>query len=148
MVSCTEFIPLYSELFKFIEDKKDHDAVVRYWEYVDDNYVSRLLEPLVMEKGMAGAWEYWTRALSEEAADIYYEYDDEKQEIFSHMRYCPSKGLLLSLKHMEPYYDYCGHCNVLYTRILRKYGIIAVNDNSGVDHAECKGLKYLAENEK
>ena len=30
MISCTEFIPLYSELFKYLEDIGGHDEVVRY----------------------------------------------------------------------------------------------------------------------
>ena len=33
MISCTEFIPVYSELFKYLEEEKGgHDEVVRYWE--------------------------------------------------------------------------------------------------------------------
>ena len=145
MVSCTEFIPLYSELFKYIETKADHDAVVRYWEYISDTYVADRLEPLVAEKGLDGCWDYWAKALNEEAADFVKEYDDEKQEITSHMRHCPSKGLLLELKHMEPYWDYCGHCAVLYSRILDRYGIYSEREHSKVDQAECRSRLYKAE---
>lgn len=143
MVSCTEFIPLYSELFKFIEEKSNHDAVVKYWEYISDIYVAEHLGPLVRDKGMEGCWDYWSMTLTEEAADIIRVYDEEKQEITNHMRYCPSKGMLLKLAHMDPYYDYCGHCNVLYTRVLEKYGILFERDNTNVDHAECRSRLYL-----
>ena len=143
MVSCTEFIPLYSELFKFIENKADHDAVVRYWNYISDSYVADRLGPLAAEKGIAGCWEYWSKTLTEEAADILREYDEDANEIRNHMRYCPSKGKLLALSYMEPYHDYCGHCGVLYSRVLEKYGIVMERDRSGEDHAECASRLYV-----
>jgi hypothetical protein len=143
MISCTEFIPLYSELFKFIEKKAGHDAVVRYWEHISDTYVADRLGPLVRDKGMEGCWEYWSKTLNEEAADFIRIYDEDKQEITSHMRHCPSKGMLLSFKHMEPYHDYCGHCAVLYARVLEKYGIYSERDHSNVDRAECRSRLFV-----
>jgi len=142
MISCTEFIPLYSELFKYIDEKDGHDAVIKYWEHISDTYVANLLGKLVEEKGMDGCWEYWSKALNEEATDFIMMYDDEKQVLTTEMRYCPSKGMLLKLKHMEPYYDYCGHCKVLYSKVLEKYGILTEGDQSEVDRARCKGKKY------
>ncbi|MBQ1317374.1 MAG: hypothetical protein IIY46_07820 [Lachnospiraceae bacterium] len=147
MVSCTEFIPMYSELFKFIDGKGGgHDAVERYWIWVGEKYLRYNLEPLVQEKGMDGAWEYWTRSLSEEACDIKYVYDRDHEEIKSHMRHCPSKGHLLEYTWMEPYYDYCGHCKVLYRQTLEDAGIREEYDHSGVDHAECRGCLYKIAN--
>ena len=98
MVSCTEFIPMYSELFKFIDQKGGgHDAVERYWVWVGEKYLRYNLEPLVQEKGMDGAWEYWTRSLSEEACDIKFVYDRDHEEIKSHMRHCPSRGIFSNI---------------------------------------------------
>ena len=34
MISCTEFIPLYSELFKFLEKAGGYDAVMDYWYFI------------------------------------------------------------------------------------------------------------------
>ena len=31
MISCTEFIPLYSEFFKFLEKRGGYDEVLRYY---------------------------------------------------------------------------------------------------------------------
>ena len=90
MISCTEFIPLYSELFKYIEEKDGHEAVVKYWEHISDTYVAGILGKIVAEKGMAGCWEYWSKALNEEAANFVMTYDEEKQEFTTDMRYCPS----------------------------------------------------------
>ena len=144
MLSCTEFIPFYNELFKYIESEKDHDAVVRFWYYISDNYVAQSLEPKIREKGMMGIWEHWTQITTEEACDCRREFDTEKNEITSHMRKCPSKSHLLEMKHIKPYWDYCNHCAVLYSRIFEKYGIVEERDHSHTDRAECFSRKYLA----
>lgn len=123
MVSCTEFIPLYSELFKYIDEKAGHEAVVNYWKHISETYVRPRLGDIVAQKGMAGCWEYWKQSLNEEAADFVMTYDDEAQTFSIDMRYCPSCGMLNSLSHMEPYEDYCGHCAVLYAPLLKEYGI-------------------------
>ena len=34
MISCTEFIPAYSELFTFLEEKHGRDEVDRFWKYL------------------------------------------------------------------------------------------------------------------
>ena len=34
VISCTEFIPSYSELFSFLEEKHGREEVSRFWEYL------------------------------------------------------------------------------------------------------------------
>ena len=34
MISCTEFIPSYSELFSYLEDNHGRDEVDRFWDYL------------------------------------------------------------------------------------------------------------------
>ncbi len=143
MLSCTEFIPLYSELFKYIEDKADHDAVVRYWEHISKEYVVPRLGELAAEKGISACWEYWSKTLNEEAADFTMTYDEEEQVYELKMHYCPSKGRLLSMKHIEPYHDYCGHCAALYAPVLAKYGIKNDEDYSETDQAKCSAKYYI-----
>lgn len=148
MVSCIEFIPMYSELMKFIDHQGGgKEAVYRYWKYIGGDSVRFNLEPLAREKGMDGAWEYWTRSLSEEACDIKYVYDREHQEIRSHMRHCPSKGHLLEYTWMEPYEHYCDHCTVVYQEALNDNGINMIMDLSCADHAECRGVLHRLDRE-
>ena len=142
MVSCTEFIPLYSELFKFIEEKEGRDGVIKYWEHIRDVYVEPRLGKLAEEKGMAACWEYWSKSLNEEAADFTMTYDDEAEEFAIDMRYCPSKGMLNDCKHIKPYYDYCGHCAFLYAPVLARYGIESEEDYSRTGKAACS-LKFF-----
>ena len=148
MISCTEFIPLYSAFFQFLEDKGGHDAVVKYWNYISDRSIGDKSNPYSLisfmerEGGMEGAWSYWRRVVEEEACDVYRYFDREKGYFCSHMRFCPSRGMLNKLEHVEPYYDYCEHCNVLYAPVLEKYGIVFERDNSKVANAECFSMAY------
>ena len=144
MISCTEFIPLYSEFFTYLDKKGGHDEVMRFWIYLSDTSIGDKTNPnslaSFMEKyGFDGTWKYWEHTLTEEAADCIRIYDPVKKRITTHMRHCPSKGMLLQLKHLTPYYDYCGHCKILYSRVLKNYGIKMYDDHSGIDHAECSG---------
>lgn len=138
MISCTEFIPLYSELFKYLEDLGGHDEVLRYWEYISDTYVADLLGKAVAGKGLRGCWDYWAKSLNEEACDFHMVLDEQAGTFSIDMRYCPSRGMLNSLTYMEPYYDYCGHCAILYARQLKKFGILSDEfDMSRVGEAKC-----------
>lgn len=148
MISCTEFIPLYSEFFKYLEKAGGHDAVLQYWYYISDNSIGDKTNPnslasfIERDGPFEGAMHYWEHTLKEESSDAVKVYDYNNRYIYSHMRHCPSRGMLNDLKHIEPYYDYCGHCNVIYRRVLEKYGWEYERDNSKVDRAECSSLLY------
>lgn len=152
MISCTEFIPLYSEFFKYLEKRGGHDAVMDYWIHISDTSIGDVTNPNSLaykcEKlgGFEGAIAYWGHTLTEEACDLLEMEDRKKRVKYSHMRHCPSKGMLNSLSHVEPYYDYCSHCNIIYARVLEKYGIVHARDNSNIDHAECRSCVYEKDN--
>ena len=134
MISCTEFIPAYSELFKFLERKAGKPAVIRFWEYLSDSFLNNLRQ-LAAEKGLAGCFEYWSHTLAEEAADFRMTLDADTFQI--EMRACPSKGRLLASPSLRPYPDYCEHCNLLYRRVLEPLGFEYEVDLSQVDQARC-----------
>ena len=138
MIPCTDFIPAYSELFKYIEGRAGKDGVGEYWAYISDNYVKGRLGRLASEKGIVGCWEYWHRALNEEAADFSMSVDEGAGRLTIEMRRCPSKGLLLESGHIEPYHDYCGHCDLLYRRALEPLGFAYSIDLSETHRAACK----------
>ena len=136
MISCTEFIPLYSEFFKYLEKRGGREAVIEYWNYISDTGIGDASNPNSLrsfierdERGpYFGAVEYWNHTLTEEACDLLKIHDFKNHCTYTHMRHCPSRGMLSELKHVEPYYDYCGHCDVLYQRVLEKYGITVAYD--------------------
>ncbi|NLC67363.1 MAG: hypothetical protein GX754_00955 [Clostridiaceae bacterium] len=136
MISCTEFIPAYSELFKYLEEKDGKAAVIKFWEYLSDNFLNNLRD-LVKEHGLKGCWMYWSHTLNEEAADFTMELDEDKDEFKIVMHHCPSKGRLAETEHAKPYRDYCGHCDVLYRRVLEPLGFEYDIDLSRCDRAQC-----------
>ncbi len=151
MISCTEFVPLYSEFFRFLEERDGHDAVMRYWYYISGRNVGNRTNPNSLishleqykDNPMLGAWKYWCRTLAEEASDTIRLYNSKENYTISHMRHCPSRGRLNALEHIEPYYDYCEHCSVVYAPVLEQYGLTSERDHSMVDRAECRSLMYV-----
>ena len=137
MISCTEFIPAYNELFKYLDQKGGKAAVVDFWEYFSDTFLNNLRN-LVLENGLRGCWLYWEKALREEAADFTMELDEEAGEFSITLHHCPSKGRLLAYEHIEPYPDYCEHCDVMYRRVLEPLGFEYGLDRSQTDRARCR----------
>jgi len=136
MIPCTDFIPAYSELFKYLEDKDGRDAVVGFWQYLSDTFLHNLRD-LVTEHGIRGCWLYWDHTLNEEAAGFTMSLDEDIGEFSIVMHACPSKLLLLECGHIDPYYDYCGHCDVLYRRVLERLGYECTTDMSGCGEGRC-----------
>lgn len=122
MISCTEFIPAYSEGFKFLEGIGGRGEVEKFWSELSDLYLKGSLEKLVEEQGLAGCYAYWSFSLNEEAADFTMMLDEDIGEFSIHMHHCPSKGMLLELGYMNPYHSYCDHCMALYKPIVERYG--------------------------
>ncbi len=137
MISCTDFIPAYSELFKFLEAQGGVEAVEDFWNYLSDRFLGNLRR-LVERHGLRGCWLYWSRTLNEEAADFTMTLDEESQEFTIDMHCCPSMGRLLQLDHLEPYRDYCRHCDVLYRRVLEPLGYRCEVDLSRCHEARCR----------
>jgi len=136
MVSCTEFIPAYSELFKFLHRKEGRAGVIRFWEHLSDAYLGDLRERAAA-RGLTGCFEWWDEVLQEEAADYRLVLDEDAGTFQVVMLHCPSKGRLLELNHLEPYPAYCEHCDTLYRRALEPLGFGYEVDLSRCDHATC-----------
>ncbi|MCX7706298.1 MAG: hypothetical protein N2115_08615 [bacterium] len=137
MISCTDFIPAYSEFFKFLEKKGGKKEVVKFWEHLSEKYLINL-KNLVKKHGLKGCWLYWSKALNEEAADFVMELDEKKGIFTIKMKKCPSKGRLINAKHIKPYRDYCEHCDILYRRILEPLGYEYFIDLSRCEKARCR----------
>ena len=119
MISCTEFIMAYNELFAFIEERHGRQELVRFWEELADEFLHNLRD-LVAEKGLAGMHEYWTHTLTEEGADQTMTVSEDEFRIEMHQ--CPSVAMLRRSKHITPFPDYCKHCKVLYRRVIEPFG--------------------------
>ena len=140
MISCTEFIPAYSELFKFIDRKSGRQAVYDYWDFLFQPEKSPLNDYL--EKyGLRGCWEYWNVIYTEEACDGTQLFNEKEGWYLSCMHSCPSKGRFNKLGYLKPFDEYCKHCNG-YDWSLNKYGFVHIMDYRGEEKACCRELIY------
>jgi len=139
MISCTEFIPAYSELFKFLDAREGRVAVDQFWASLADHFLTNLRD-LAQEKGLAGCFEYWSHSLTEEAADFRMVLDEENDVLTIETRYCPSMGRLLQYDYIEPYGAYCEHCQALYGRVLGALGFEYHIDLSRCNEAKCSEI--------
>lgn len=140
MISCTEFIPAYSELFKFIDQKSGRQAVYDFWNWLFQPEKSPLND-LLAEHGMMGIWKNWYVVYTEEACDNTMIQNLREGWHASCMHSCPSKGRFAKLGYMEPFDEYCKHCEC-YDITFKKYGIQSVGDSRGEDRASCRGIKF------
>ncbi len=145
MISCTEFIPAYSELFTFIEKKYGRGEVDEFWKYLfkPDGAGIPLIN-FVKKERIRGCFTYWTGTLNEEAADFTLLLNEKKGYFVLDMHKCPSKGRLLKLSDelgIVPYHDYCYHC-MGYKQAVEKIGLEYHYDLTSCDRAACKIFIY------
>lgn len=143
MISCTEFIPAYSELFSFLDRKYGRGEVDTLWDFLFKPTGKGI--PLInfaKRDGLKGCVDYWTGTLTEESAEVTFIYNLEDGWFASQMHHCPSKGRLLELKEtlgIEPYYDYCEHCDY-YRASLEEVGLTWIRNHTAVDKASCSRI--------
>ena len=53
MISCTEFIWVYAELFRFLEERGGDELPIKFWKGVSDNFLGNLRD-YVEKEGLAG----------------------------------------------------------------------------------------------
>ena len=145
MISCTEFIPAYSELFSYLEEKHGRKEVDRFWKYLFAPTGSGIpLINFVRKEGIKGCFTYWAGTLNEEAADFKMYLNEKAGWFMIQMNQCPSKGRLLKLKDeigIVPYHDYCLHCDS-YRSAMEEVGLGYIYNFAGVDKASCSILIY------
>ena len=145
MISCTEFIPYYSELFSYLEEKHGREEVERFWEFLFQPAEDGIpLINFIQKEGLHGCWSYWSGSLNEEAADFTMYLNEKRGFYLLKMHRCPSKGRLLALEGeigLKPYPHYCLHCDY-YRRAIEKIGLKYIYNFQGVEQAACSILIY------
>ena len=137
MISCTEFIPAYSEFFKYIDKNSGRQAVYDFWDALFQPGNSPL-DGLISKHGrLKGCWENWYVVYTEEACDNTMLCNEEEGWMVGCMHHCPSKGRFQKLGYMEPFEEYCKHCDG-YDIVFKKHGIGHVMDYRGNECAKCR----------
>ena len=114
MICDETFIEFYNETFKFINDACGQDRLEDYWLKINNIVLGDLLA-LLKEKGLLGAYEYWSKTLNAEGAKFELQFLNDRLTL--RMWECPSIKCL-----KEPYRDYCKHCDVMYRPIFKEAG--------------------------
>ncbi|MBQ9974795.1 MAG: hypothetical protein IJP02_07555 [Oscillospiraceae bacterium] len=144
MISCTDFIPAYSEMFRYLEDNFGREEIDNYWRTMFKPGGGSPLVNFVTKEGIKGCFTYWKGTLNEEAAHFTM-YLNEKRGFFKIvMHRCPSKGKLIDLRDqigLEPYHDYCLHCDG-YRAAVEQVGLEYIYDFTNMDNAGCSILIY------
>jgi len=141
MISCTEFIPAYSEFFKYIDQKSGRQAVYDCWNALFQPGNSPLDGRIAKYGRLAGCWENWYVVYTEEACDNTMLYNEEEGWLVACMHHCPSKGRFKKLGYMEPFEEYCKHCDG-YDIVFKKHGVGHVMDYRGNECAKCREVMY------
>ena len=144
MSSCTDFIPAYREMFRYLEDSYGRAEIDNYWRTMFKPGGGSPLVNFVEKEGIKGCFTYWKGTLNEEAAHFTM-YLNEKRGFFKIvMHRCPSKGKLIDLRDqigLEPYHDYCLHCDG-YRAAVEQVGLEYIYDFTNMDKAGCSILIY------
>ena len=146
MISCTDFIPAYSELFTYLDNHYGHSEVEKFWDYrFAPSGNGRIpLVDFAKRDGVRGCWDYWAKTLKEESASVTRYMNEDEGWIYSEMHHCPSKGKLLDKQKevgLVPYYDYCSHC-AYYRMALQEAGLMWIRNHLHTDQASCASIIY------
>ena len=140
MISCTEFILAYNELFAFLDRRYGRGEVDKLWDYLFQPTGEGIpLINFVRKDGVKGCVDYWTGTLTEESSEVTFLYNLQEGWFVTRMHHCPSKGRLLAYKQtlgIEPYPHYCDHCDY-YRSALEAEGLTWIRDHLDVDEASC-----------
>ncbi len=140
MISCTEFILSYNELFAFLDRRYGRAEVDKLWDFLFKPTGKGIpLVNFVRKDGVKGCVDYWSGTLTEESSDVTFVYNLEEGWFKATMHHCPSKGRLLEFKEslgITPYPHYCDHCDC-YRSALEAGGLTWIWDHTNVDKAAC-----------
>jgi hypothetical protein len=137
-----DFIVIYNETFKYIEDKYGAEAVLDLWKTISEEGGSTRLADLIREKGLEGMLEYWdgkNGTLKREKAK--YEISLKDGVISGVMHECPSVKELRdrNRKIYRGKLTYCDHCPALYVPVAEKHGFEMSFDIEYDTNNECTG---------
>jgi hypothetical protein len=135
MISCTEFIWVYSEMFRFIEARGGEAAVIEFWKDIAEHFLGNLRDYIAAD-GLQGMHRYWSHTLGEEGGRHRMTLYDDMFIIDMHE--CPSAKLIFHGGRVAPYPKYCEHCKWLYPPLIRSFGYQAEMDIINCKKGQCR----------
>lgn len=135
MISCTEFIWVYNELFRFLEERGGEAKVIEFWRGISDHFLGNL-RAYIEAEGLQGMYRYWSHTLGEEGGRHTMTLYDDLFVIDMHE--CPSAKLIYHGGRVAPYAKYCEHCRWLYPPLIEEYGYEVDFDLISAEKGRCR----------
>ena len=134
MISCTEFIYVYNELFRYLAKRGGKEQVIAFWEGIREEFLWNLREYIANE-GLEGMHRYWSHTLGEEGGRHTMTLYDDMFVIDMHE--CPSARKVHDGR-VEPCEFYCEHCAWLYPPMIREFGYEVDYDILDCEKGRCR----------
>ena len=144
MISCTEFIWAYNDLFRFLEENGGEDEVIEFWKGISENFLENL-RTFIRDDGLNGMHAYWSHTLGEEGGRSHLALYDDMFVLDMHD--CPSARLIHKSGRVEPYEKYCEHCRWLYPPLIREFGYEVDYDIISCENGQCRMTVRAPKNE-
>ena len=144
MISCTEFIWAYNDMFRFIEEETDEAKVIEFWTGISDEFLGNLRD-YIEQDGLAGMKKYWDHTLGEEGGRSHLTLHDDMFIIDMHD--CPSAKLIHQSGRVKPYEKYCEHCRWLYPPLIEEFGYDVDYDLISCEKGRCRMTVVKPQNE-
>ncbi len=135
MISCTEFIWVYNELFRFLESQGGEEKVIEFWKGISDNFLENLRD-CIRNEGLKGMNRYWTHTLGEEGGRYQLSLYDDMFVLDMHD--CPSAKLIHESGRVGPYAKYCEHCRWLYPPVIEDFGYDVEYEIISCEKGQCR----------
>ena len=118
MISCTEFIWAYNELFRFVDEEGGEEELIAFWKGISDNFLENL-RAYIRKDGLKGMHAYWSHTLGEEGGRSHLSLYDNLFVLDMHD--CPSARLIHKSGRVKPFEKYCEHCRWLYPPLIEEF---------------------------
>lgn len=135
MISCTEFIWVYNEMFRYIHERSGTEKLHELWEGISEDFLWNLRQ-YVEQEGLQGMLRYWTHTLTEEGGR--HQMSLYEDMFVLDMHDCPSARLIHQGERVVPYEEYCEHCVWLYPPLLRELGYEVDYDIISCEKGRCR----------
>lgn len=115
------FIVIYNETFRYIDEKYGPEKLNELWAVISRQWCTHLRD-LVEREGLQGMYEYWGGSdgtLNREKAG--YSINLEKDEFRIDMKQCPSVAEIKN-RGFNVFHRYCEHCPSLYNPVIMSNG--------------------------
>jgi hypothetical protein len=115
----SEFYGIYNTTFNFFERTYGYDELVKYWEFIGEEYFSWLVGD-IKKRGTVALKDYWMESIEND--DIEYTIKVEPDRFELTIDSCSAISFMERDTHYPLFHKYCEHCRVVNSKIAQLSG--------------------------